>query len=65
MWRRHGSNFSKDSEAFDIARGLYDSKGKDNKLESVIHCTVLANIAARLNSKKSQDDAYQVIPVKR
>jgi len=27
MWKRHGSNFSKDSEAYDIARGLYDSKG--------------------------------------
>ena len=28
MRRRHASNFSVDSEAFDIARGLYDSKGK-------------------------------------
>jgi len=28
MWRRHGSNFNMDSEAYDIARGLYDSKGK-------------------------------------
>lgn len=28
MRRRHGSNFNVDSEAYDIARGLYDSKGK-------------------------------------
>ena len=28
MWRRHGSNFSVDSQAYDITRGLYESKGK-------------------------------------
>jgi len=37
MWRRHGSNFSVDSEAYDIARGLYDSKGTCKLTE---HCKV-------------------------
>ena len=31
MWKRHGSNFSEDSQAYDIARGLYESKGKQLK----------------------------------
>ena len=42
MWRRHGSNLSMDSEAYDIARGLYDSKGEHQIAK--FYCTVLASI---------------------
>ena len=51
MWRRHGSNFNVDSEAYDIARGLYDSKGKQQMFAKFKHCIVLASIVARLKRK--------------
>jgi len=48
MWRRHGSNFNMDSEAYDIARGLYDCKGTQQIRKFYTLVTVLAYVLARL-----------------